>query len=66
MYLTFDDALTELHHTEYFGQLFDGQFTNPNNCPIRATFFLTHQSNDYTLTNLYYSQGHEIASHSVT
>merc|ERR1712038_885276 len=64
--LTFDDALTQLLHTEYFTQLFDGTYSNPNGCPIRATFFLTHESNDYTLVNKYYSEGHEMASHSIT
>jgi len=66
VYLTFDDALTQLLHTEYFTQLFDGTYSNPNGCPIRATFFLTHESNDYTLVNKYYSEGHEMASHSIT
>merc|ERR1712038_42715 len=60
VYLTFDDALTQLLHTEYFTQLLDGTYSNPNGCPIRATFFLTHESNDYTLVNKYYSEGLDV------
>ena len=31
-----------------------------------GTFFLTHESTDYTLVNYYYSLGHEIASESIS
>lgn len=66
VYLTFDDALTRLFHTDYFNGLFNGTFQNPNNCSITSTFFLTHRSNDYTLVHKYRAQGHEMASHSIT
>ena len=39
---------------------------NPNGCPIRGTFYVTHEWNDYWLTKKLYNEGHEIADHSVT
>jgi hypothetical protein len=66
VYLTFDDAFTKLAMDNYYSQLFEGQFKNPNGCAIRATHFLTHQSTDYSLVNKYYAKGHEMASHSIT
>jgi len=65
VYITFDDALTAELDQNYFTDLFSS-FTNPNGCPIRGTFFLTHESTDYTLVNYYYSLGHEIASESIS
>jgi hypothetical protein len=66
LYLTFDDSLTDLQDQDYYQELFGGAYTNPNGCEIRGTFFLSHMYTEYPLVNLYYSQGHEIASHSVS
>jgi hypothetical protein len=52
VYLTFDDAFTKLAMETYYSRIFDGQYTNPNGCPITATHFLTHQSTDYALVRL--------------
>jgi len=40
--------------------------TNPNGAHISATFFITHEYNDYSLVHELYSRGHEIALHSIT
>jgi len=66
VYLSFDDAFSALSEENYYRTLFDGTYKNPNGCPIRATHFVTHQSNDYSLNNKYFGMGHEIASHSIT
>jgi len=66
VYLTFDDGFTKLAMDNYYSKIFDGHYKNPNDCPIRATHFLTHQSTDYSLVNKYYAMGHEMASHSIT
>lgn len=66
IYLSYDDAITGLASDNYYGGIFNGTFNNPNGCPVRATHFLTHQSTDYTLAHQYWSQGHEIATHSIT
>ena len=49
MYLTFDDALTTLAEQNYYQGLFDGTFTNPDGCAIRATHFISARSNNYAM-----------------
>jgi len=66
IYLTYDDAFTEQAEEQFYRGLFNGSFTNPNGCPIRATHFLTAQYTDFTLVNKYWKMGHEMASHSIT
>jgi len=66
LYLTYDDAFTEFGETNFYSSLFNGTFKNPDDCPIRATHFLTAQYTDYTLVNKYWKMGHEMASHSIT
>ena len=39
---------------------------NPNGCPISATFYVSHEWTDYGLVQSLYSDGHEIASHSIS
>ena len=49
VYLTFDDALTTLAEQSYYQALFDGTYTNPDGCPIRATHFISARSNNYAM-----------------
>merc|ERR1712061_143402 len=42
------------------------KYTNPNGCPIKATFFVSALSNDFQVTHKYWRQHHEIAAHSIT
>ena len=39
---------------------------NPDGCPIAATFYVSHEWTDYALVQSLYSDGHEIASHSIS
>ena len=45
--------MTQLFDDDYYTELFmadvngDYKYTNPNGCPIRATFFVTALSNDF-------------------
>jgi len=70
VYLTFDDALTDLATREYYNELFgtptDHKHSNPNGCALRATHFITHSYTDYSLVNYWWHAGHEMASHSIT
>eukprot|EP00092_Neocalanus_flemingeri_P029883 GFUD01032448.1.p1 GENE.GFUD01032448.1~~GFUD01032448.1.p1 ORF type:complete len:465 (+),score=61.54 GFUD01032448.1:24-1397(+) len=66
VYLTFDDAFTDLAETQFYRSLFNGTYKNPNGCDIRATHFLTQSYTDYSLVNHYWHMGHEMASHSIT
>merc|ERR1711976_713859 len=66
VYLTFDDGFTAIAEEKYYRGLFNGTFTNPNGCPIRATHFLTQTATDYSLVNQYWHMGHEMAAHSIS
>merc|ERR1712212_505583 len=66
VYLTFDDAFTALAETQFYHELFNGNHTNPNECAIRATHYLTQSYTDYSLVNRYWHLGHEMAAHSIT
>ncbi|XP_061386614.1 chitin deacetylase 1 [Musca vetustissima] len=64
--LTFDDAVN-FENWELFSKvLFKGQRRNPNGCPIRATFFVSHPFTNYQYIQKLWNDGHEIAVHSVT
>ena len=53
VYLTFDDGMTEEFDRLYFSELFmpnengEYKYTNPNGCPIKATFFVCAKSNEF-------------------
>ena len=52
VYLTFDDAMTALFDKDFYEELFmKGTYKNPNDCPIRGTFFVTAKSNDYHIVS---------------
>lgn len=62
--LTFDDAVNVLNYEIYKSLLFDRY--NPDGCPIKVNFFLSHEYNNYTLVHDLYVRGYEMASHSIT
>ena len=62
--LTFDDAVNDLNK-QFYEDLFGGRF-NPNGCPIKSTFYVSHEWTDYAQVQDLYADGHEIASHTVT
>lgn len=62
--LTFDDAINTVNIKTY-RQILYGR-NNSNGCPITATFFVTHEYNDYEFVNELYNRGSDIAVHSVT
>ena len=66
--LTFDDAVNDVNFPLYEDIFHDNnrKRLNPNGCPIRGTFFVSHEWTDYGAVQTLYSRGHEIASHSIT
>ena len=63
---SFDDALRDQDYTTYFKPIFHNR-KNPNGCPIRLTYFVSHNYTDYALVeNANHVDGAEIADHSVT
>jgi len=64
--LTFDDAITSyMFRSVYFDLLINPNFQNPNKCPAKATFFVSHNHTDYNLVQFLYNLGHEMASHGI-
>ncbi|KRT80463.1 Carbohydrate-binding protein [Oryctes borbonicus] len=63
--LTFDDSVNDLNKGLY-SELFERGRVNPNGCPIAATFYVSHEWTDYSQVQNLYSDGHEIASHTVS
>lgn len=62
--LTFDDAVT-ITNIDFYRKAFNGRL-NPNQCPVSATFFMSHEYTNYQLVHELYSKGHEIALHSIS
>ena len=64
VFLTFDDAIFDSTQPIY-QKILENRY-NPNGCPIAMTFYVTHSTTNYQLTNSLYNQGNELASHTVT
>lgn len=62
--ITFDDGVNDLNW-EIYEEIF-GNKVNPNGCPIRGTFYVSHEWTDYGQVQTLYARGHEIASHGIT
>ncbi|XP_076046247.1 chitin deacetylase Cda4 [Oratosquilla oratoria] len=63
--ITLDGAVNHLNYDVYNDLLLDNR-TSPNGCPIRATFFVTHDYTNYQMVEEYYSKGNEISVGSIT
>ena len=63
--LTFDDSVN-VANFDYYTQLFDGKFRNPNGCPVKGTFFVSGDATQYHFVEKLYNRGQEIASHSIS
>lgn len=61
--LTFDDAINN-DNWELYTDLLNNN--NPNGCPMGATFFVSHQFNNYQYNQKLWNDGHEISIHSIT
>lgn len=47
-------------------EIFSSDRKNPNGCPVRGTFYVSHQYTNYRDVQFLWNIGHEIAAHSVT
>jgi len=58
--MTFDGAVNINNYGHYL-KVFLPNRTNPNSCPIRGTFFISHEYSDYAQIQRLHYEGHEIA-----
>jgi len=63
--ISLDGRVSKLNY-DRVERIFGQNRVNPNGCPIRGTFFVNHEWNDYNLTSALYVKGHEIATHAIT
>ncbi|CAK1587046.1 unnamed protein product [Parnassius mnemosyne] len=64
--LTFDGAVNHENWDIYNKHLFTSDRKNPNGCPIKATFFVSHPYTNYRHVQKLWNDGHEIAVNSIT
>lgn len=62
--ITFDDSINDLNW-DLYREIFSNR-VNPNGCPALGTFYVSHEWTDYSQVQTLYSEGHEMASHSIT
>lgn len=55
-----------LHFLLLLSEIFSNEKKNPNGCPARGTFYVSHQYTNYRDVQYLWNVGHEIAAHSVT
>ncbi|KAJ8981896.1 hypothetical protein NQ317_007288, partial [Molorchus minor] len=65
--VTFDDSINDDNWELYRKNVFPPELSNPNGCPLAATFFVSHQyNNNYYYTQKQWNSGYEIAVHSIS
>ncbi|CAB3253442.1 unnamed protein product [Arctia plantaginis] len=64
--LTFDGPVNHENWEVYTKHLFTSDIKNPNGCPIKATFFISHPYTNYRQVQKLWNDGHEIAVNSIT
>ncbi|XP_037078983.1 LOW QUALITY PROTEIN: chitin deacetylase 1-like [Pollicipes pollicipes] len=63
--ITFNGAINN-NNIDLFDDLFLRAGVNPNGCPIKGTFFVSHKYTNYTAVQDLHNRGHEIAVFSIT
>ncbi|KAI6239536.1 Polysaccharide deacetylase [Aphelenchoides fujianensis] len=64
--LTFDDPVNDKSMRDYRHLFQDFRLVNPNGCPMKATFFVSHEWTNYDAVQWIAEQGHELASNSIS
>ncbi|XP_037086439.1 chitin deacetylase 1-like [Pollicipes pollicipes] len=64
--LALDGAVNGQNYNRYQDLFNDTVFKNPNECPMRGTFFVSHEYTNYQMVQDLYHKGHEIALNSIT
>uniref|UniRef100_A0A7E4UM83 NodB homology domain-containing protein n=1 Tax=Panagrellus redivivus TaxID=6233 RepID=A0A7E4UM83_PANRE len=64
--LSFDDAVNGKTAPDYKYLFEDSRWKNPNGCPIKGTFFVSHEWTNYDEVQWIFRNGHELASNSIS
>lgn len=57
------DSINQNNYNSY-RKVFENR-KNPNGCPVRGTFFLSHEYSNYQMIQQLHHEGHEIAVSSI-
>lgn len=63
--MTFDGAINH-NNFDHYQKIFDRDRLNPNNCPLKGTFFISHEYCNYNMVQSLAHDGHEIATETVS
>jgi hypothetical protein len=63
--MTFDGAVN-LNNFDHYQRVFTHDRKNPNGCPIRGTFFVSHEYSNYNMILQLAHDGHEIATETIS
>jgi len=63
--MTFDGAVN-LNNFDHYQRVFTSERKNPNGCPIRGTFFVSHEYSNYNMIQQLAHDGHEIATETIS
>lgn len=70
LYVTITGSVSSSGNEDYDllskGLFPEGLVRNPNGCPVRLTWFVTHRDTDYASLQKIWHDGHEVAANSVT
>ncbi|KAK6028684.1 polysaccharide deacetylase, partial [Ostertagia ostertagi] len=64
--LTFDDAVNGRTFPDYLELFETVKYRNPNGCPVKGTFFVSHEWTNYDAVQWLFQQGMELASNSIS
>ncbi|RVE49820.1 hypothetical protein evm_005550 [Chilo suppressalis] len=64
--LTFHGPVNHENWDVYTKHLFTPEKKNPNGCPVKATFFVSHSYSNYRHVQKLWNDGHEIGVNSIT
>lgn len=64
--IALDGAVNGQNYPHYVDLFNDTAYKNPNECPMRGTFFVSHEYTNYQMVQDMHYKGHEISIYSVT
>lgn len=63
--MTFDGAVNH-NNFDHYQKIFSKDRVNPNSCPLKGTFFISHEYCNYNMVQSLAHDGHEIATETIS